>query len=113
MGVDGDLETTTIHVWNAIDEIVEVDPGRHYTLVETIVTRRHPKEENLLARDVNQLAKQFRKWFGLSSVCRASFVVRRWLPRRNPHRRHAPVRRLLAQHAGPAVRLSQAREFPI
>ena len=39
----------------AIDEIIKVDPRRHASWPEPIVTRGNPEEKDFLPGDVNQL----------------------------------------------------------
>src|SRR5687768_9165040 len=58
MCINRNLETTAIEIWNSVNEIVEIDPRWQNTSIESIVSRWNSDEENLLPRDMNQLAEQ-------------------------------------------------------
>src|ERR1051325_2297430 len=61
MSIDSELETTSFDIRERIDEVVEINPARHHSHIETIDARRNAKEDNLLTRDVNAFGQQFGK----------------------------------------------------
>src|ERR1051326_2542421 len=63
MSVDCDLETTTLDIRQRINQIVEINPARHHSDVETIVSGRNAEKDLFLPRDVNPFTQQFRKQF--------------------------------------------------
>ncbi len=63
MLIDCDFEPTVVEIGEAVDEFIDVHPGRHVRRVKTIIAGGNAEEKDFLSGDANQLAQQLGKKF--------------------------------------------------